>query len=246
LLDKLPFCESNLRGIDVLLRLDFSTGRVFSVKRIHKRLAIAMAVAAGLVVSALPAHATALAPGTSVAPGALGSAPSSAFLVASTGAVPFGNLTTGGMVLENVYANPGNSIAAGDLTFTYQFAVSNGDIGRLTASNFAGFQTNVFTVSALGQIAAITADRGNSGDPVGFNFTNPPGVLPGQTSVIMVIDTNATQFKPGNIGVIDAVTSNIPGFAPSGQVPEPASVVMFGLGFAGFCGYSWKRRKSAS
>jgi hypothetical protein len=213
------------------------------VKRIQQKLAIALAVAAGLVASALPAHATALAPGGTVVPG-LGAVPV-AGKVADTGVVAFGNLTTGGFVQERVFANAANPFGAGDLTFVYQFAVTAGDIGRLTASLYGAFATNVTQTNTLGMISAFSADRGGSGDPIGFNFTNPPGVTPGQTSQFLIIDTNATNFTAGNIGVIDAVTSNIPGFAPAGQVPEPASVVMFGLGFAGMCGYTLRRRKAA-
>jgi hypothetical protein len=211
------------------------------VKRISKNLAIAVAVAAGYVAAALPAHATSLAPGSTVGPGAGGPSGSK---IADTGVVAFGNLTTGGFVQEQVYK--GNLFGANDLSFVYQFQVSNGDIARLTGSAFGAFLTDVTQApNAAGEIAAISADRGPSGDPVGFNFTFPPGVVSPQLSFQLVVATNATNFTGGNIGLIDAVTSNVPGFAPFAPVPEPASIVMLGLGAAGMCGYGWRRRKAA-
>jgi hypothetical protein len=41
----------------------------------------------------------------------------------------------------------------------------------------------------------------------------------------------------------DHETKDRLGFAPTSAVPEPASIVLFGLGVAGICDYGWKRRK---
>jgi hypothetical protein len=78
------------------------------------------------------------------------------------------------------------------------------------------------------------ADRSLLGEVVGFSFIGQPlgagTLLPGATSAVLVVQTNAPAFVPGLAYVIDgSVAGNIPTFAP---VPEPATLafVMLSLG----------------
>jgi PEP-CTERM motif-containing protein len=82
----------------------------------------------------------------------------------------------------------------------------------------------------------VTADRNGSGDAVGFNF-NPDAnkVQPGESSNVLVIQTNAISFASGWSSVIDGGATNVPTFQPtrvriSENAPEPASFILFGSG----------------
>ncbi len=138
------------------------------------------------------------------------------------------------------------------LDFIYQVVMNSSSadgMGRLTASDFTGFSTSVayLTTSpggifSTGSVAPNNADR-NTDDVVGFNFS--PALPKGDTSYTMVIGTIATSYTTGNVGIIDGVTENLNGYAPTVSVPEPSSMAMAGLGALGLIGYGLRRRKSA-
>jgi len=132
-----------------------------------------------------------------------------------------------------------NVFGANDLTFVYQFnnaTTSGQDINRVTASDFGGFQTDVGYVTGTGDIPD-SVDR-TSSNPVGFNFAT--GVLPGTTSSVLIIETDATEFVPGHFSLIDDGVSLNPAFAPG--VPEPKTWAMMIAGLA-FLGFAARRRK---
>jgi len=63
--------------------------------------------------------------------------------------------------------------------------------------------------------------------------------LPGESSFIQIIATNATSYQPGNFGLLDGIGDNAKGFAPAiSPVPEPATNMMLlgGIGLIGFIG----------
>jgi hypothetical protein len=135
--------------------------------------------------------------------------------------------------------------AGGTLDFYYQVvssSASTDDLARETDTAFTGFTTATgFRVDgstltgthfADGTVAPVTADRNAGGDVVGFSF-NPPTtaeILPGETSSVLVISTDATSFTSGHASVIDGGTTTVAGYQPAAAVPEPTSLLLVGVG----------------
>jgi hypothetical protein len=203
------------------------------------------------------ASADILAPGASGPPDVL--APGGTLLASLSG--PWTNTTStmSGTYLAAVYSDPSNTFGAGDLDFVYQVmnsANSTDSIGRTTAINFTGFLTDVgFTLTGStlgagfvnGTVVPITVDRANSGDSIGFSFTPPvsAAINPGQTSTVLIIETNATNFTSGHFNLIDGGVTTVASFAPlAARVPEGSALSM--LGISGFALLGAMKRKFVS
>jgi len=144
--------------------------------------------------------------------------------------------TTSGMLTSAVYKEGG-----GTLDFYYQIANNASSataIARETDTNFAGFLVALgFRVDGAGPfvpgtVAPVTGDLNGTGTVVGFSF-NPPDsakVLPGLTSNVLVISTNATAFTAGNASLIDGGTQTVAAFQPLAAVPEPSYSILLGGG----------------
>jgi hypothetical protein len=70
-----------------------------------------------------------------------------------------------------------------------------------------------------GTVTPELVDR-YTADNVGFGFNAPLGVTipPGATSVVLVIHTNAANFKTGKVNIIDGGVSTVNGFMPTAPI----------------------------
>jgi hypothetical protein len=197
----------------------------------------------------------------SIVPGGINtpvpSADATGAILADTGLVSYSFLGGAGTgtVRELVVADALNPYASGDLTFIYQVHVGTGEAVRLSGFDYAGFLTDVSQFAAHGPLittgthTAEDATRSADGSVVGFEFTVSPilGLSPSpndttDTSVALLIRTNATMFGSGTIGVIDGGGDTVMGFAPS-AVPTPATG-WAGAGLLGVIGTgAWLRRR---
>ena len=211
-----------------------------------KRLLLAASATFAILAAAPAAQAIVLAPGDSGSPDLLNLGAGST-QVANTGVLSFSNSAFSGTIDELVFEDTANTFGSGDLTWIIQVtndASSSDAIARVTAGNFATFLTDVGDNGDAN--APSLVDRDTPGHTIGFSFASLGGLLAGETSDLLTIDTNAVRFTTGTLAVIDSQTSDLNGFAPS-AVPEPSTWAMMMLGFAGlgFAGYR-KSRKSAA
>ena len=195
------------------------------------------------------ANATALAVNTSTAPvDIVASHFGGTLLDSATTAIS--NLSYNGTARTAVYST------ASGLDFYYQFtndkSSKNGihrfagfDFTSLGASSVDVYQTATsFGIFSTGSETSDNADRSLAG-VIGFNFV-PVGqgdVLPGTTSYIQIIRTNATNYQPGNFVISNGMGSNANGFATS-AVPEASSSLMIlsGLGLMALIGVRRTKR----
>jgi hypothetical protein len=143
--------------------------------------------------------------------------------------------------IENVYSDPGNVFGAGDLDFVIQVkdtgavAPFSGDIEHITNATYTGFMTDVgYDIDTLSGFtpgtatAPFTVDRSNGGDTISWDFVNPGGLdtlTPGDTTALLVVETNATNYNPGLLSAIDGGSATVDGFAAA-PVPEPGALTL--------------------
>jgi hypothetical protein len=202
-----------------------------SMKRIQlRKFAVALAVA--LVTLSFPRHAgaVALTPGDTAAPTIFTGVPGTllASLVAPTTS---STSTFSGTLTSAVFRNAGLT-----LDFYYQFsnsAASTGAIARLTAISFSGFTTDVgyrtdgATLSGIlfvnGTKPPNSVDRSSAGAgatvAASFQASDSAKIQPGESSNVVVIRTNATNFSSGNTTIINGGFSTVAAFKP--VVPAP-------------------------
>jgi hypothetical protein len=205
------------------------------------------------------AHATILPPTGSppVAPTAFATPANGPFL-ANTGMTAFtatnslGQTTITGEYEAMVYADPSNTFCAGCLDFfilVESNSTSTDDIERMTLASFGSFMTNVgYSVgkgSPSGGVDPATVDRSSTGSVIGFNFSSPDGVAPGEETQVLEIQTNAKNFMAGTLQIIDSSVASVAAFEPC-VVPEASSIsmtllggILLGIGFIG------RRRRTA-
>ena len=166
-----------------------------------------------------------------------------------TGLNAQGGILYTGWLRSAVYQN----LSTGTLDFFYQYkndSTSPDPISRLTMTNFVGFTTNIgysnqnFDGTGNAQVNFRAGDQAplygerSSASTVGFNFgTGSAKIEPGETSSILVIRTNATNYTIGSTSVINGATTNIATYAPTNgsSVPEPGTYALFGAGLFALC-----------
>jgi len=173
-------------------------------------------------------HASVLSNGNSVPPSPL--FPTGTLLASIiNGTITTPTFTT--TYSEWVYADPTNTWCSGCLDFVYQFTNNGGDANeRYSMYNFAGFSTDVGT-NPFGGHDPTTIDRSLNGPVIGFNYPGSDEISPGQTTPLLVIETDALHFNPGFVSAQDGTAAFAPGFSPA-AVPEPSSLALLGGGLA--------------
>jgi PEP-CTERM motif len=181
-----------------------------------------------LLVPLVPlAHANVLGNGTSVPPSPLfPSGTLMASIIAGTITTPTFTVTYSTWV----FADPANSWCKGCLDFVYQFTNNGGDSNeRFSMYNFAGFLVDVGT-NPFGIHDPTTIDRSLNGPVIGFNFPASDQISTGQTTPLLVIETNALQFTTGFASAQDGTAGYGIAFSPASTVPEPSSLALTGGG----------------
>jgi len=156
-----------------------------------------------------------------------------------------------GTLASSVIQEPAGQNPLGGLTFTYQLhnnATSATAMERLTLADFSGFATDVSFLPATGQSPTVTDRSFGAGAIIGWDFTGLPvglgTLLPGQTSALLVVQTNAAFYNLlDSASIIDGKTVNTTAAAPNDFTnisPEPASLSII-IGIAALC----SRRRSA-
>jgi hypothetical protein len=131
---------------------------------------------------------------------------------------------------EWVYSDPNNVFCVNCLDFVYQFTNNGPGVNeRFTSYSFAGFRVDAGYEAGSGANLPLTVDRSTNGAVVGFNYTGIDNLLAGQSTALLVIESNSTTFTDGFVTAQDGTAGFGPGFAPT-AVPEPASLGLLGSG----------------
>jgi len=134
-------------------------------------------------------------------------------------------------ITSTVIAGDAANPFPGGLTFVYQVAnspVSIDALGRVTIDGYTGWLTDASFQPGPG-LPPATMDRSTTGDVVGFSFVEPPlgptALVPGSTSMSLVVQTNAPVFSINVGNVIDGSIAAGPVYAPN-PVPEPGAAML--------------------
>ncbi len=181
-------------------------------------------------------------PGTTLAPGNATGQPAGTLVVGPL-VSPYSFTTTAGVTSGTLTTAVYRETVGGTLDFYYQVAnasTSKTAIARETDTNFTGFQTfmgyrtdgSTLMGFVNGTVPPVLVDRNASGNTNGFSFNLVENnkIAPGQTSNVLVISTNATNFMMGNASIIDGGTQTVAAYQPAAGIPEPGTMLLLGSG----------------
>jgi PEP-CTERM motif len=169
------------------------------------------------------AQASILGNGTSVPPSPL--FPGGSLVATASGTVSAPTFTT--YYMQWVFSDPLNTWCC--LDFVYQFHDLGPDPNqRFSMSSFRGSLLDVGT-DPFGVHDPTLVDRSMLGPIVAFNFPAADEIASGETTVWLVIETNALHVKPGYLSVQDGTAGSGVAWAPV-PVPEPGSLALLGGG----------------
>lgn len=135
-----------------------------------------------------------------------------------------------GTITSWVVRDPNNPL--GGLSFYYQVTDTGTEaIGRVSTSDFGlnpGSPVDVSTISGAfdssvtgGLVPNLATRSGGAGSVVGFLFFGD-GVLPAQSSAVLVVNTAYQEFQVSAGAVIDSSSVNV---AILGPLPEPSNMI---------------------
>lgn len=177
------------------------------------------------------AQASQLSPGQTAPPDVLGAPWTGTIMATTSGTIAPGTFSTSYTVW--VVADPNNVFCAGCLDFAYVFTNAGPGVNeRFTGFDFTGYKVDVGYDPTTGSHTPTTVDRTTSGAVIGFNYTGTDEITAGETTPLLLIETNALNFTDGLVSVQDGSAGTGEGFAPFGPVsaPEPATLALLGSG----------------
>lgn len=162
-------------------------------------------------------------------------------------------LATGSVESKVIREDP-----TGFLRFEHKLFVdstSPGHVEFLIAFNFGPFTTDIdFTLGGSGDVAPTEAIRSINTFAASFIFPGSGfggGLQPGESSLPLLIRTNATEFDTNgivrvqqNLDIEDLTHSFQPVLSSATPVPEPSTLLLFSSGMAVVLIWGWKRRKN--
>ncbi|GEM_PF-5918992 len=192
---------------------------------------------------ATPLSATLLTPGGSGAPDVYSNQTLSP-IAETQGTFSFGS---GAGLISGTYVNfviqDPTGICPGCLDFAFQVNLNPGlsaGIFVMAIGRYFGYATDIGYVQGTG-IAPISVYRGTNGGSVGFIFSAPGNTAdtigPGESSAVFGVESDATSFDDNGVLAISGGRSDSPAdgdilgvFEPTFRTPEPASMLLLGLG----------------
>jgi len=180
------------------------------------------------------AHASILNNGDTVAPSFL--FPGGDLLVSYSGSINTNTFTAN--YTQWVYADPNNTFCAGCLDFVYQFTNNGPDLlERFSMYNFVNFRVDAGYDPSTGAHAPITVNRTTDGTVIGFNYNGADNIFAGETTPMLIIETDAVSYRDGFVTAQDGNAGFGFAYAPGAVTPEPASLGLLGTGLFAVGGF---------